>query len=229
MVGTVSTPQGWELGQGALKEAGLSSAQESLAQALPSLPLTLSFPLLAGGAVRYRWRGGPGCPRPGEAQELCPLQEERGEALAAGEHGWSLLGAGRDCGWRVRGRWSGRLTGGGAFEGHSHQIAPSRPLALSGRLLPPFRQHIPGDLIPPPHSRGWRLMSVLAKVKQTRKESDVQLWLTVEQAGFGGRGLLSSAREKQAAETGPSLEGLHPGRALRHPRLPLTELHSLVG
>ena len=57
MVGTVSMPQGWELGQGGLQEAGLSSAQESLAQALPSLPLTLSFPLLVGGVVRYRWKG----------------------------------------------------------------------------------------------------------------------------------------------------------------------------
>ncbi|PNI19358.1 COPZ2 isoform 7, partial [Pan troglodytes] len=27
-------------------------------------------------------------------------EEERGEALVAGEHGRSLLGAGRDCGWR---------------------------------------------------------------------------------------------------------------------------------
>lgn len=32
-----------------LKEADPSSAQESLAQVLPSLPLTFSFPVLVGG------------------------------------------------------------------------------------------------------------------------------------------------------------------------------------
>lgn len=41
---------------------------------------------------------------------------------------------------------------------------------------------------------------MLAKVKQTRKESDVQLWLTVAQAAFGGNGLFSRAQEKQAAQ-----------------------------
>lgn len=41
---------------------------------------------------------------------------------------------------------------------------------------------------------------MLAKVKQTRKESDVQLWLTVAWAAFGGNGLCSRAQEKQAAQ-----------------------------
>lgn len=38
----------------------------------------------------------------GVTRELVCLQEKRGKALVAGEHGWSLLGAGRDCRWRVR-------------------------------------------------------------------------------------------------------------------------------
>ena len=59
----------------------------------------------------------------GRFQSCVRLQEERGEALVAGEHGRSLSGAGRDCGWRVRRRggkrgWSGTLTVGGALESH---------------------------------------------------------------------------------------------------------------
>lgn len=41
----------------------------------------------------------------GRLRSCVCLQEERGEALVTGEHGRSFLGAGRDCGWRVRKWW----------------------------------------------------------------------------------------------------------------------------
>lgn len=101
VVGRASIFQVQEVGQGGFEAAGLSSTQESLAQAMPSLPLTLSFPKLVGVWWGMGGEGGLSHlggdlvpPGRGEAQEPYLPQEEHGEALAVGEHGWSLLGAG---------------------------------------------------------------------------------------------------------------------------------------
>lgn len=70
-------PQACEVGQEGLKEAGLSAAQESLAQALPSFVLDTVLPGACWGVVGNVWRGGqyllgrgPAPPGHGEAQEL---------------------------------------------------------------------------------------------------------------------------------------------------------------
>lgn len=136
----------------------------------------------------------------------------------------------------VDGGWGPGPERRGAAQGHSQQEVPWRFNStrlyqahcwLSGQLFPPCSppRHIPSAPIPPPHSRGWRLISMLAKVKQTRKSSDAELWQTVERQGLGEWFDLQCPEKKGQHRPLP-LSGRSPSCSLLPAFLPLLELHS---
>lgn len=188
---------------------------------LPSLPLIFSFPELVGKGGEWSERRGlprlgrePAPSGPGRLRScVCP-QEERGEALVAGEHGRSLPGTGRDCGWRVRRRWRK-----GAGQGLSQWEAPLRVTSSrlhTAHLWPAsatLPQRVPSDPHPAPHHGDGGLF-------QHSPESSKQKGIPCRIVTDGGVGRVWGKRlalqcpgEAGSPDTCPSLKGPHMGGA----------------